>query len=218
MRLQSHRADGAEVPGVRNKLCIHMMSIGELAKRIGPSRRCTHVVSADAIALLSIALDITYILCLFAARMHNRGWPSWMRSAPEWFPDPYEVAWGLLPVSIFFCGIGLIVADRNVIDSDGQMIRLPLLCSLSWMFVLLTTAFVAIVSPRWLFSGYRSWALWTFAGCFVLIAFVFPIHLRSHRIRHLYSHGRCIKCGYNLAGLPAPRCPECGTSIAPFRV
>jgi hypothetical protein len=27
--------------------------------------------------------------------------------------------------------------------------------------------------------------------------------------------GHCLKCGYNLAGLTEPRCPECGTRFAP---
>jgi hypothetical protein len=27
--------------------------------------------------------------------------------------------------------------------------------------------------------------------------------------------GRCTKCGYDLRGLPAPRCPECGAPFAP---
>jgi hypothetical protein len=29
-------------------------------------------------------------------------------------------------------------------------------------------------------------------------------------------HGRCLKCGYSLAHLPEPRCPECGTPFSPW--
>ena len=192
------------------------MGFHELAKKVGLSRRRTHLVSADAIALLSIGLAITYILCLFASSMHNRGWPGWInRMAPEWFPGSHEVAWGLLPASIFFCAIGLILANRRVIDSDGRMIPLPLFCALSWIILFLIIAFVGVVEPRWLFAGFRSWALWTFAGCLVLIAFVIPMHLHYRRIQRRYSEGQCIKCGYNLTGLTEPRCPECGTEFAP---
>lgn len=30
---------------------------------------------------------------------------------------------------------------------------------------------------------------------------------------HRRKRGLCVKCGYNLIGLPAPRCPECGTPV-----
>ena len=35
------------------------------------------------------------------------------------------------------------------------------------------------------------------------------------RLRHRRRKGVCLKCGYNLAGLPEPRCPECATEFDP---
>ena len=36
-----------------------------------------------------------------------------------------------------------------------------------------------------------------------------------NRFRPIFPPGHCAKCGYNLRGLPEPRCPECGTPFKP---
>lgn len=33
------------------------------------------------------------------------------------------------------------------------------------------------------------------------------------RRRYRRKRGLCLQCGYNLTGLPQPRCPECGTEF-----
>lgn len=50
--------------------------------------------------------------------------------------------------------------------------------------------------PLILFSIIPSWSL-------------LCIPLRARRRR---ACNQCVKCGYNLAGLPKPRCPECGAA------
>jgi hypothetical protein len=54
------------------------------------------------------------------------------------------------------------------------------------------TLFVGIVTT-WLISTRRRMRL----------------HLRKELIKR--GHRICIQCGYDLRGLPEPRCPECGT-------
>ena len=50
--------------------------------------------------------------------------------------------------------------------------------------------------------------LWIPAGGFaVLFA---QAYLPMRRRRKRVKLGQCIECGYNLTGLPEPRCPECG--------
>lgn len=61
----------------------------------------------------------------------------------------------------------------------------------------------------WLGLGCIAW--WVFLGA-VLGAFYHPIRKRRRARRRL---GCCGKCGYDLRGLPEPRCPECGTPFDP---
>lgn len=46
-------------------------------------------------------------------------------------------------------------------------------------------------------------------------AFVFPVLVVVRRPLRRWKrkrNGLCVKCGYNLSGVPEPRCPECGTN------
>lgn len=55
-------------------------------------------------------------------------------------------------------------------------------------------------------------ALWGPAGLLAVwpcVAFLRgPVRRYARR-----RHGRCVRCGYLLTGLPEPRCPECGTPV-----
>ncbi len=59
----------------------------------------------------------------------------------------------------------------------------------------------------------RAWVGAGLAGAFLA---VYPaVHFfRVIRLRRRLRDGLCLRCGYNLTGLPEPRCPECGTPIS----
>jgi hypothetical protein len=54
--------------------------------------------------------------------------------------------------------------------------------------------------------------LWLALVIFLSVATIVAVARR--RRRELSECGICLHCGYNLTGLPEPRCPECGTNIA----
>jgi hypothetical protein len=57
--------------------------------------------------------------------------------------------------------------------------------------------------------GVPFWALGLLFAFYPSLALITgPIRRRRRRRR-----GLCLRCGYNLTGLPEPRCPECGTAF-----
>jgi len=68
-------------------------------------------------------------------------------------------------------------------------------------------------SPPWSFGNWKCdvslWFLFLFLAAYPLIVFAKVLMTRRRRTRW----GLCIKCGYNLAGLTQPRCPECGNAF-----
>ena len=53
-----------------------------------------------------------------------------------------------------------------------------------------------------------------FAVFCVVVAWLFFREVRwGFRAKRRAREGRCVTCGYQLTGLPEPRCPECGTAF-----
>jgi hypothetical protein len=63
---------------------------------------------------------------------------------------------------------------------------------------------ISLFCPRW----------FPFLLCLLLAAYPTIVLIRGPLRRwRRRRKGLCLRCGYNLTGLPEPRCPECGESI-----
>jgi hypothetical protein len=52
-------------------------------------------------------------------------------------------------------------------------------------------------------------------GWLLPVALLFGVVFLRNRYSPVYLPGHCVKCGYDLQGLPEPRCPECGKPFEP---
>ena len=75
-------------------------------------------------------------------------------------------------------------------------------------------------SPSWDFYWIPLWQPQGSGGSFVSIPIWMPFALVALPTtllwwldRRRYPRGHCQRCGYDLRGLPEPRCPECGTTF-----
>ena len=78
------------------------------------AQRYTHrpLVHSDAFALLSLGFQLTFVLGLSTYRLHERGWPGWIRLfVPDWFPGPVDILY-LLPL-VSFIGICVLLLLRR---------------------------------------------------------------------------------------------------------
>lgn len=69
--------------------------------------------------------------------------------------------------------------------------------------------------PRWRFESIRWGAFLANTGFWSVFPFLMSNALRLCRAMYRGRRGCCHKCGYDLRGLPEPRCPECSTPFDP---
>ncbi len=55
-------------------------------------------------------------------------------------------------------------------------------------------------------------------ACLVFVTWWVTVKFSAWRYARTHRPGVCTKCGYDLRGLPEPRCPECGTPFDPKRL
>lgn len=78
---------------------------------------------------------------------------------------------------------------------------LPRVLARSGSPTLIVASMLLVFATVWIVPGLLLWA---------------TVHVRN-RYWPVFPEGFCATCGYNLWGLPSPRCPECGTPFGPDR-
>ncbi len=76
--------------------------------------------------------------------------------------------------------------------------------------------YLGSISPAPPASTWTTHAVWVPIWALLLVLLLYPsVAGLLGPIRRAYRRraGRCVKCAYDLTGLPSPRCPECGTQI-----
>ncbi|MBN8598705.1 MAG: hypothetical protein J0L78_13625 [Planctomycetes bacterium] len=81
-------------------------------------------------------------------------------------------------------------------------------------------AFYAEVIPSWLFYHNHQWPTYIiWRGMILNVLFFAAVFSCPWWIRELVRwrrarNGRCVHCGYSIAGLSSEKCPECGWEVA----
>lgn len=116
-----------------------------------------------------------------------------------------------------YCSYIGFVEGRFVIHYDGGADR-GLVTPRDWKFM--GVSWKAGSTPLWSASSSNGWqvldiglngwfAVGILAGAWSLTAWSFIVRPRLRRKR-----GRCVRCGYDVRGIPSSVCPECGVRIA----
>jgi hypothetical protein len=182
--------------------------------------RPRHVfISLFAGALAAGALSFGFVattISLFGSTM-KEAFPNTHYGAFSDAPDSWPLLYVLIGLPWFFWLIvfSVLWAARWT-KGFGQMYRLLVAGTcVELLFTVPVDVFVRRRTHCWCGEGTFfalaigiTTAFWTF-GPGVALLFL------SVRTRRLERTKRCVQCGYDLRGLPEPRCPECGT---PFQL
>jgi hypothetical protein len=126
--------------------------------------------------------------------------------------------WGgvILVAIAFLClrGMKLPERPRTELERCRERRKGSLVSAIFFLFYALLPAMIAWSLWRASPTGVSAWPVLIPAGIAVVLVGVSALMLWRYRregrtLRRL--EGRCGRCGYDLRGLPEPRCPECGT-------
>ena len=90
----------------------------------------------------------------------------------------------------------------------GQSIAVVVVAIFGWTAVKLAAE--AVTNPDTVPIAWEVWGFGGFIGLVVNVVLVGLATLLRRWLFPIYPSGHCQTCGYNLTGLPEPRCPECG--------
>lgn len=163
-----------------------------------PARPRRRVPPAIVAGLMMTVLLASLSLAMYELTGVGDGWPRW----------------------VLYCGLGglwlgwgafFYVQCRRIdrFDSVRRMTKWLLAGSLLQLFSTIPSHIIVTRRPGCFVGMYTMMGI--FGGLFVMIwAFGPGLALLFHQEMRMRMAGHCPACGYNLRGLPEPRCSECG--------
>lgn len=168
-----------------------------------------YLVHPDVPALLSLGLQATYVLGLRTYRLHEQGWPSWLKAVlPDWAPGPVGVLYLMPALSIFAAGVSLLWTDRRYFRRGTGITSTPLVC-----YIAAIGSIVLWLQLFWQMRWHLSELPWLLLMCLATLPML-PFADRPFRRFRRRRARRCERCGSDGVG-QSVSCDACGSSYTP---